>query len=466
MLDVLLIQSRSPLPITAIMQKIVNIAPLGLQFLSSILKKEKFSVIGINLLSLREEIEKFKSTLKKERPKVIGISSMTETYNNVFKIAKLCKICCPDCKIVLGGPHVTFFTDDALKDENIDFVVRKEGEISFLKLVNTIINKEGSLEAIKGISFKNNGNIIHNNDCELIQDLDSLPYPDRDLFEDKSLPAYPDRFKKFASISTTRGCSGKCIFCAAAALSGSKYRIRSAESIIEEIEMLKKNNKVNLVFFVDDTFTLNRKRLITFCELMINKKINIRWTAEARIDTLSNEILKLMKKAGVIGLQFGVESGSQTIVNEIRKNIDLVKVEKYVKYSTEIGIEIACSFIIGHPYDTKKTISETVGFADMLQTKYKARCLASALTPFPGTYLYNHMDELGIKLIDDNWDNFTFNNPVIETKHLSNDEIRAYHFDALIKLSNTRFRDKNFAPNEASIQIEKAVKQYYGKKIK
>lgn len=432
MCDILLVNSRSPLSISGLVQEYIKIQPLGLQYLSACLQKERYEVMGVDLFNVSERIERFRSVVQTKNFKVIGISSMTESSNNALRIARLCKQVSPRSIIVMGGPHVTFMTTETLRNAEVDFVIRGEGERSFLRLVDYIIRDIGSLSELDGVSYRNGAEIVHNRDVSPIEDLDALPFPDRQLFTGFGERSY------IGNISTTRGCAGKCVFCAASALSGSNYRMRSAGSIVEEIVQLRSDNQVRHIFFVDDTFTVSRKRLTEFCEMMINKRIRMPWSAEARVDTVTEEILELMKRSGCNGLQFGVESGSQGIVDKTRKGIRLERIHKLALKANKLGIKLMCSFIIGHPDDTVDTIEDTVRFAEDLQKRFKANCLISMMTPFPGTYLHDHLEEFGIQIVDDDFDNYHFNNPVIETKNLTTDQIRALHFDAIVRLSKSR----------------------------
>ncbi|MDP3830740.1 MAG: radical SAM protein, partial [Ignavibacteriaceae bacterium] len=261
----------------------------------------------------------------------------------------------------------------------------------------------------------------------LIKDLDSLPFPSRNLYflEEYNIPA---------GIITSRGCPNQCIFCSAGAFSGGRYRMRSAENVFEEIKMLY-DYGYNFIFFQDDTLTVDINRLNRILDLIIVNKLKIAWLCESRVDIEDKEIFKKMSEAGCIGLQFGIESGSQEILDKVNKNITLDEIMESLSAAVKYNLTPICSFMIGHWLDTPQTIDDSISFAIKVQKEFLCQSLFSISTPLPGTRLYNKIEEYGCKLISDNFDRYDMITPVMETKYLNANQIRWYFFKAVNELS-------------------------------
>ncbi len=206
--------------------------------------------------------------------------------------------------------------------------------------------------------------------------------------------------------------------------------MRSAMHVIDEIVFLRKQGKTR-VNFSDDTITANVKRLTLICDLLEALKLNIEWICESRVDVMTGEMLERMRKLGCIFIQFGVESGSQKVLDLIRKKITLEQVQEVVKQAHECGYkEIICSFIVGHPFDTEDTVYQSIQFAVKLQRAYGAEVRFHVCTPYPGTTLFQKAKELGVQLISQNYEDYNFFNPVMDTQYLTHQQIRNLYFIA------------------------------------
>ncbi len=435
--DVLLINSPSPNPGAILSHRIQGLIPLGIGYIATVLNQNGFHAKLMDFYLKNVSRQTLIDFIEEYHPRVIGISTTTETYKNGLRLAEIIKSADRNIYVVMGGYHVTFEYEDALLSGAVDFVVRGEGEMTFLDLCRYIIHGEGKLESIDGISYFKEDTVISNADRKFICDLDKLPFPDRSLYDLKS-------YSVPCSISTSRGCPGRCIFCAASGLSGGKYRIRSAKNVVEEFEYLK-GLGFDRVQIIDDTMTANLRRLDEFITIMLDRNLDMLWACESRVDVVSKPLLQRMYAAGCRSLQFGVEAGSQEMLDCLKKHITLEQIRNVFHWCHEIGIHASSCLIIGQPYDTPETIQQTVQIGLELQ-QLGAQIVFSISTPYPGTYMYNNTAELGLEIIDFDTDNYTTQKAVYNTKNLSAIEIQNYFFDACISvgrtLTNSNLREK------------------------
>jgi len=371
--------------------------PIGLGYLAAILEKKGIEVkildANAEFLKPEEAVEKILSS----SAKYIGFTSVTTTIPLIYRLSSLIKE--KDCTkiIIVGGPHVSFTAEQTLKDcPAIDIVVRGEGELTLCELINFLKEKK-DISRINGISFRKNGALINTPERELIEDIDKIPFPARHLlpihlYSPSPLSNVGFKGKKYARIITTRGCPNQCIFCSSAHF-WKIVRLRSAENVMEEIELLIKKYGVRHIDFLDDTLTLSPERLTKICKTIIDKNLNIKWSCYSRVNTITPELVNLMKKAGCKVIQFGVESGNQEILNSIKKGITLEAVRRAAKIVRKANIKLMCDFMIGLPGDTKETVNQTIDFAIEIKPNIAAFCIT---TPFPGTALYNEYRNLGL----------------------------------------------------------------------
>ncbi|WP_455364503.1 B12-binding domain-containing radical SAM protein [[Eubacterium] cellulosolvens] len=423
MSDILLLQPPLPPPLDAYVRDMVLTPPLGLCYLASCLKKDyRVSILDASILNL--DMKTITSEIKKADPKILGITTTTYTYKNSLKIAQIAKQLNKSIATVLGGPHVTFTAEETLSNHQIDFVVRHEGEMTMKQLSDFILKKEGKLGSIKGVTYRAGEEIISASPQPLIEDLDGLPFPSRDL-----TPLHLYRIP--GSIITSRGCPSKCIFCAAGAMSGQKYRVRSPDNIVKEVqEMIQKINP-GFFFIADDTFTIFPERVKAISQKF--RELGIRWVCEARVNTVNEEILEELASAGCFAIQFGVESGSQKILDSILKGTTIKQVRNAVNWCLKLGIIPVCSFMTPHPEDDWETVMETEKLMNELRG-LGAQLYVSLTTPFPGTFLYDKATELGIKLLTEDTDDYNLATPVIQTKNFSVEDVDKI-FDRFMQIS-------------------------------
>lgn len=453
--DIVLVNAPSPYPGSILSHRLQGIPPLGLGYIGTWLKNKNYKVKILDFYIKEITILDLDKIINENHPKLIGISTTTETYKCGLAIAAHIKKTAKDIIVFMGGCHVTFEDNPAVETGFVDLVVRHEGELVVEELCDYYIKGKGDLDSIQGITFIKNGIIKRNPRRAYIENLDELPFPDRSLYD-------IDKYAVPASVSTSRGCPGRCIFCAATALSGGRYRIRSAENVIEEFKLLKSLGYKHIQI-VDDTMTADVTRLKKLLELLKEEKLGVTWNCESRVDIMTKELLKEMMECGCTSIQFGVEAGSQEMLDCLRKNITLEQIRKTFLWAKELGISTATCLMIGQPQDTRETIEKTIELAIELQS-YGAKVVFSVSTPFPGTYMYNHPDELGMKIRDFDTDNYNTMTPVFDTKNFKTREIQAIYYDAVIRLSKNVVRPEvkkvyrkisSFLKNEANkINVE------------
>jgi len=421
-LDVLLINAPYPTPSLSYAVEHQGMPPLGLGYLATCLAKEDYSVKIVDMLLPDVTIENVMHFFSHGHVRMLGISCTTETYKSGLLVAKVIKEKHADCIIVFGGSHVSFEYKSALDTGLVDFIVINEGENSLKKLCDYCIRGTATLDSLKGIAYKKN-NFIHCAEPEpFIKNLDDLPFPDRTLFGNLTDYVCP------ATIITSRGCPGKCIFCAASVLSGGRYRMRSAKNVVDEFEYLKSLG-LDHVFVLDDTMTANLARLDQFLDEMLTRDLQMSWYCESRVDRITKDILSKMKTAGMSNIQFGVESGNQKILDSIKKEITLEQVRNVFLWCNELGIGAVTNVIIGQPDDTESTILETIQLAEELRT-YGVTVLTSICTPFPGTPLWENPEDFGVEFVESDLDYYNTRFPVMNTRYMNATEIRNAYFNA------------------------------------
>ncbi len=339
--------------------------PLGLMYIASATRKVRPDDIRIidafceNLSS-----EQLVDRVAAERPDVFGMNCSTHTFLDAIDSIKRIKERLPPTKIVLGGFHATFAAEKIVREfPFVDFVIKGEGERAFPQLLGHI-EKASDPHDVEGISYMRGGTLVEN-PGGLIQDLDSLPLPARDLV-DRVQYGYSHQgikltFGKFTTVSTSRGCPFSCRFCSCAAFTHRKWRARSAEGVASELEILHSEGYESAVM-VDDNFTHNRKRVEKICELIRKKRIRMQFYCEGRADNASYELMRTMKRAGFNVIYFGVESASARVLEYFGKTVRTDLARKAIENAKRAGMIACASFIFGAPVETDEDARETIGF--------------------------------------------------------------------------------------------------------
>lgn len=452
MSEILLVQPPTPTPSKLhTKDSTLSAPPIALGYLASVLIEAGYDVDIVDMEILDIGGDEIGQRIFTEKPRLVGLSTTTLTYKNALRVAAIIKNQNQDIVTVLGGPHVTFTAEDALSNPQVDFVIRGEAEQSLLALVRFVLEGYGNLANVGGLSYLNpDCKIVHNSRRGLINNLDSPPFPARHL-----LPLH--LYSAPGLVITGRGCEGRCIFCAARGISGGRYRFRSVDNVIKEIETIILLLGLHFFFFGDDTFTAEAKRTRALCQALQKRDFNIDWICETRADTVDRATLQAMADAGCKIVQFGAESGSQKILDMIKKNITIANLREVVQTALNVGLSPTCSFMIPHPADNWDTIEETKSLICELQSM-GVRIAVALTTPFPGTYLANHLSDLGMKLICDDTDEYNFSTPVIETETFDAWDIREIYMDmVLLCLNNHKSSFRYTAPvNKKNISESKS----------
>lgn len=362
--------------------------PLGICYLAAMLEKEGYDVSLIDAEAERLVTNDLVKKVEVIKPVIICLTCTTPMVASVKKTAEALNIIFPESKIIVGGPHVTAVPEDLLKEKYIDIAVIGEGEHTIVELVK-LIEENKSLKNCKGIAFKENGKIVKTELRPLIKNVDALPFPARHLlkvekYRHSTIVEHKTK-RNYTNIISSRGCPFKCIFCGSRTTFGGIARFRDPKLVVDEIEECYNKYDVGMFGFSDDTLTLKKEHIMMICNEIIRRKLDIIWFAQARVSTVDKEILELMKRAGCEAIHYGYESGSQEILNNIKKGITLQQSIDATKITKEVGIKIHGYFMIGNPGETKETIRETIDFAKKLNPDTAQFTIA---TPFPGTELY------------------------------------------------------------------------------
>jgi len=366
--------------------------PYGLLTIAAVLEKDGFLVKILDADS-REGIplDKLIAQAKEFSPDLIGMTSYSIGRDSLLTTAEAIKkeLAVP---IVVGGPHVITIPDDLAEYLFIDFLCTGEGEITMLELSQALRDK-GDYENIKGIIYRKNGQSIRTPDRELVEKLDSLPFPAFHLLDDlKEYAPTPLMYKKLPvlMITTSRGCPHSCIFCNS--IWSKKYRCNSAEYVVNLIEGAVKKYGFKEIMFYEDTFCLDKQRVFEICKLLRDKKIDVSWSCSSHVNHLTKEMLFEMKKAGCWIMSIGIESGNQEVLDFIKKASKLERIREVAYWAKEAGINVRGFFMIGHPIDTKKTIRQTIDFAKSLPLHTVNFCILQLL---PGSEVRRIAHEYG-----------------------------------------------------------------------
>lgn len=386
----------------------ITVPPLGLAYLAAVLENNGHSVRIIDAPALNLSLLQIRRELERDQPDVIGVTSTTPTIYEALAVVRTARKVCPNAVTVVGGPHASFFATETLKGcRELDVVCKGEGEKTMLELAQAVERKE-SLSNVKGIVFHSGDNIMETTPQPWIKDLDSLPFPARHLLP---MDRYTILGKKsvIGNIISSRGCPFNCAFCASSLLFGRIFRARSPKNVVDEIEQLVHDYRPETIEFSDDLFTLDKKRTEAICDEIERRGLDISWACSSRVDTISRALLQRMKRAGCMLIYYGVESGSQRVLNLMKKRISIEQIVKAIKWTKEVGIEALASFIIGFPGETREDVEKTIAFAKKLDTDYAQFSFA---TPYPGTELYRLAKERGL-LLTENWSHYTAGRPII-----------------------------------------------------
>jgi len=407
--------------------------PLGLAYIAAELLKKGHQISIIDIPAANLSLDKFRLIIRNDKSDIYGISSTLFGFQDVIKVSVILKEEDPKAFIVLGGLCSVISPELILqKIPYLDVVVQGEGERPMCELCDFLLKKK-KLRDIKGIAFRENEEIFYNPQNEYL-DLDQLSFPAYNLLNIKHYHIHPPfgLYPPAISMETNRGCAFNCEFCG---LSKS-YRARNIESVVDEISYLKKTYGINEIYFVDHTFTISEERIQNLCRMIMNRRIKIHWTCKTRVDCVSQETLKAMKKSGCYMISYGVESGSDKILRNLNKGITVEDIKRTIFLSKKYGIRSIAYMIVGSPGEDRNTIQESIRLIQKIKPDY---VLYNVLVPAPVSTLY---DKAIIK----------------------NDSLESFYKDVIFFDANAQwplYETPEFTKNDIKYWTKKATRDFY-----
>ncbi|HEM61094.1 MAG TPA: radical SAM protein, partial [Chloroflexi bacterium] len=339
----------------------------------------------------------------------------------------------PGTSVALTGSHPTVFHEELLRDNPaVDAIVRGEAELTVRDLALSLAGGE-NLSGVQGLTYREGDGVLVNPPRPLIEDLDSLPFPARHIVNQEGYRAAIYSGERPTAMVSSRGCPYHCVYCLwPETLYGHKFRARSAQSVVDEMELVVKDYGVDEIYFDDDCLTLSKKRVLEMCRLILDRGLDVKWIVQARVDTVDKEVLSAMKEAGCHYVLFGVESGSPKMLEIMKKRITLDRARQAFRDCRDVGMKTQAFFLFGVPGENQETIEETIEFARELDADSTQFAIA---IPHPGTELYQVCLENGW-LVFDSWEDFAAENSLIATEELTREDVerarihayRSYYF--------------------------------------
>lgn len=413
-----------------------TVPPLGLLYLAQVLNDNEYDVKVYDQTVTGMRNSELMGLIKKFDPKIIGFSIIVDNLYTTIDLIKRVKKWNPNL-ITIGGQYFgTFYPEKIMKEIDLDFCIHGEGEYILLNLVNMIYKNKKDFEDIKGISYRKNGIIKSTSPAKKIENLDEMPFPNRKLIDFNY-----KLFHKSTSILTSRGCPFQCRFCFFSAITGNKWRSRSAKNIIEELEMLK-NQGYKEILFVDDNFTLNLNRIYRICAgIKKNQLDDLEYSCDSRIDNASLQLFRALRTINCKKITFGIESGVQRILDYYNKKITINQIKNAIKNAKKAKMEILYgSFVLGAPNETLDDIKKTIEFANKLKLSFM---VYEILETIPISPIYKECVENNwYKPRDDDWKHI-FLVPEICPKAVNKNVLTKIIQNAITKFISNKKRNIN-----------------------
>jgi len=408
---------------------------LGLGYIAAVLEKEGHKVRILDYDTEKHPLEKIIALANQFQPELIGFYAMTWNFREANALANKIKTLFPQVKFVVGGPNITCLPYQSMTESIFDFGVISEGESTIIELIEALNKNVSNFKNIKGLVYKKDKEIIVNQPRPLIESLNSIPFPARHLLPIKKYFDISTQKKHFATIIATRGCPFECTFCDRKNRMGRNWRVRSPENIVKEIKQIKEEYGIQEFMFFDDNLIVNKEWIRQLCLTIINQKLDIAWECRARVDMVNKFLLELMKKAGCYRIRFGFESGNNHILKVLKKGINVEQSLECAKICQEVGMEMFGYFMLGSPYETEKTLQQTLDLALKIDPDF---ALFSKTILIPGSELFDWAVENNY-VRKDYWERYligqeTNGAPALDTKELPEKTVDKY-----ISLANKKF---------------------------
>ena len=392
-----------------------NSPPLGLAYIAAVLEKND---IPVRIMDAGVEGFTFDETARKiahVRPRIVGITSTTIFFANAVRLARAVRDRLPEATIILGGPHASSLTEEAMKHDCFDIACIGEGEYTLLEVVKAL-ETDGNLSPVQGIVHRKAGKLIWNEPRPRMKNLDELPLPARHLLPlDKYVPQPNDGpyVPKHAMISS-RGCPYRCLFCDHSTY-GVSYRSFSAKRIVDEMEELVYRYGAKDIAFVDSLFMVSKRRVLEIVEEIMRRGLQVHWTSTVRANIADEDLLRRMKAAGCWRARIGIEAGNDDVLRFIRKDVTKAQVRAVAEAAERVGLHPKGFFMIGHPTETEETINESIEFAKSLPL---TDITVQINTPLPGAEQWEIFRDYGTVTTED-WSRYSFWEPVFVPQGLT-----------------------------------------------
>jgi len=414
-----------------------NTPPLGLLYLAAQLEKDGVRVQVVDCGMEGLSVDASLARVAEIGPRIIGLGACTPDILAVEDFASILKQARPETAIVLGGPHPTLDPAGVLVQKAVDFVIRGEAEFGFSEFCRAYLGGERHEFKIDGVSYKQDGQQVHNPDRAMIENLDDAPMPARHLLPMGLYRNYGRVYKRqpVQVMITSRGCPFRCIFCAHE-IFGHRYRFNSAGRMIEEIKLLIRDYGAREILFREDNFTASKQRVYEFCDLVHKENLDITWMALSHVNSVDAELMRTMKEAGCWHLGMGVESGCPEIQKLLRKNLDLDRAREAFEVVQRAGLKTLAFFMIGNYGDSAETIQQTIDYARRLNTDF---AIFTITAPFPKTELFEMAVKEGLitnfdpSQLCNNPAIFKQKPPILRTPTLSPHELEKFQRKAILR---------------------------------
>lgn len=408
----------------------MKVPPMGLMYIAGYLEKAGVPVEIIDANVYGYTAEGVASEARRSGAGLVGVTATTSTINSALSIIRATRLAMPDVVTIIGGPHATFAAADTLADcPELDIVVAGEGEETALELAKALDgfswgdgerrpgshrsrDFQGRVSGVRGIVYRDANDptsYIATPPRPPIMDLDSIPFPARHLVPFDRYMAW-GKTGSIGLVMTSRGCPFACKYCVSSRMAGVKFRGRSAKNVVDEVELINENYGLDYIEFIDDIFTMDHRRVRAVASELISRGLDVRWAASSRVNTINRELIGTMKKSGLVTLYFGVESGSQRMLDMMNKRITIDQVKAAFGTARECNVDTIGSFILGYPGETLDEMRQTIRLSIELDPDLAQYTI---LTPYPGTPIYEELKAAG-RLKQVGWESYTFTEPVID----------------------------------------------------
>ena len=395
------------------LEKIGAVLPsLGLAYVAAALEQRGYAVKILDSPALNLDIVNTVENIVKERPDIVGLTCLTPNFDLCLTLAEEIKRQI-DVEVMVGGPHATLFPQQVVENRSVDYAIIGEGEITTPELLENL-NTDNKLNEVKGIAYKDSNRVILNQYRAPIEDIDTIAFPARHLLPLELYRPAPNEYKRLPMMTmvTSRGCPYSCTFCCARKMWEQRYRQRSVDNVIEEINLLIDKYRVRDISFFDEILGLRKSWIDEFCDKLISENLNLVWSCYTRADIISRtppELLHKMAKAGCWLFFFGFESGCQDLLDNINKRITLQQIRDAVRLTKKAGIEVLANFMLALPGETPEKAMKTIRLAVELDPEIAK---FNVTTPHPGTELYEQITNGEWGRLEGDRDKYTGYHPV------------------------------------------------------